>query len=152
MGVSLVINKVRSRLLESFGCITEAVAYIHHPVIRHKDLKPSQILLSPHGLRLADFGWSADVSDFSQSATSGDDRITTKYQAPERANMQPCGRSEDIFALGCVFLEISTQTAIDPGYPTLDLPWSQKGWSFQANLEKIYSLLEIRLRTSSFAH
>lgn len=123
------------RIRRSLGCIANAVAYLHEQSIRHKDLKPSQILLSPQGLWLADFGWSADMSEHDTSTTSGDEMMTTKYQAPERANRERCGRSEDIFSLGCIFLEM--------GYCTIPLardtprPWSQRGWSFQANLDRI---------------
>jgi serine/threonine protein kinase len=150
--VSWLVEKTKHRLLECFGCIANAVAYLHLHGIRHKDLKPSQILLSPNGLWLADFGWSSDMSEFSQSVTSGGDRITMKYRAPERAGMEPCGRSEDVFAIGCIFLEISAYTTSYPTIQASDRPWAQEGWFFQANLEQIYSILKNRLRTSSFTY
>jgi serine/threonine protein kinase len=149
---SWLIEKTKHRLLESFGCIANAVAYLHLHGIRHKDLKPSQILLSPNGLWLADFGWSSDISEFSQSVTSGGDRITMKYRAPERAGMEPCGRSEDVFAIGCIFLEMSAYTTSCPTIWALDRPWAQEGWFFQANLEQIYSILKNKLRTSSYTY
>jgi hypothetical protein len=104
-----------SRLTRSYGCMAEAIAYLHDHGIRRKDLKPSQILLSPEGLWLADFGWSNDMSEYSQSTTSGADNITAKYQAPERASRQPCGRAEDVFALGCCFVEMSVYTQRNSG-------------------------------------
>lgn len=147
-----VLSQAKNRLMESFGCIAEAVAYIHSHCIRHKDLKPSQILLSPKGLWLTDFGWSNDMSDSSQSATSGWDNMTARYQAPERASKQPCGRSEDVFALGCIFLEMSAFATDTVPLESTVRPWSQKGWSFQANLGEVYRFLDVRLRTSSYAH
>ncbi|KAF2024275.1 hypothetical protein EK21DRAFT_94206 [Setomelanomma holmii] len=60
--------------------MARAVAFIHGHDIRHKDLKPSQILLSPDDLWLTDFGWSRDMSELSTSATSGGDRITVKFE------------------------------------------------------------------------
>ncbi|KAI4917192.1 hypothetical protein J4E90_003699 [Alternaria incomplexa] len=132
---SILFGMCGIRLRHSLGCIANAVAYLHTNRIRHKDLKPSQILLSPQGLWLTDFGWSADMSEHSTSVTSGGDQITAKYQAPERANRQPCGRSEDIFSLGCIYLEIAYCMALlDPDVPR---PWLQKGWSFQANLNQM---------------
>ena len=41
---------VKEHILRSFGCIAEAVAYLHEEETRYKDLKPSQILLLPEGL------------------------------------------------------------------------------------------------------
>jgi serine/threonine protein kinase len=132
----------QEHIRRSIGCIAEAVAYLHKEGIRHKDLKPSQILLSPEGLWLTDFGWSTDISEFSHSTTSGGDNITAKYHAPERAKKQPCGRAEDVFALGCIFLEMSY--AILPAAKTSNIPrpWSRKGWSFQENLEHCRTWLE----------
>ncbi|KAI4714130.1 hypothetical protein J4E89_001580 [Alternaria sp. Ai002NY15] len=137
------------RLRHSLGCIANAVAYLHTNRIRHKDLKPSQILLSPQGLWLTDFGWSADMSEHSTSVTSNGDQITAKYQAPERANRQPCGRSEDIFSLGCIYLEIAYCMArLGQDIPR---PWLQKGWSFQANLNQVQEWMKPLGRPSWFS-
>ena len=128
------------RIRRSLGCIANAVAYLHGQDIRHKDLKPSQILLSPQGLWLADFGWSADMSEHDTSTTSGGEMMTTKYQAPERANRERCGRSEDIFSLGCIFLEMAY--CMTPVARETPRPWLQRGWSFQANLDCIQDWME----------
>src|SRR5690242_17516850 len=37
------------------GCLVSAIEYLHNQEIRHKDLKPSNILLSPNRLWLSDF-------------------------------------------------------------------------------------------------
>jgi serine/threonine protein kinase len=145
-----LVRRVKRQLLQSFACIAEAVAHIHHHGIRHKDLKPSQILLSPNGLWLADFGWSADRSEFNHSATSGGDQMTRKYQAPERAGMQSCGRPEDVFAIGCIFLEMFSYSPTYLLLRTSVRPWLQKGWFFQANLEQIYVILDTLPRAPYF--
>ncbi|KAH7397293.1 kinase-like domain-containing protein [Pyrenochaeta sp. MPI-SDFR-AT-0127] len=129
-------------LRSNFGCITNAVAWLHQQGIRHKDLKPSQILLSSDGLWLTDFGWSKDISELTQSATDGGQNITLKYQAPERARKQLCGRPEDIFSLGCIFIEMAFQLARPILMPAERvMPWKQKGWYFQANLNEVRALL-----------
>ena len=64
------------------GCLVSAVAYLHANRIRHKDLKPSSILMTPEGVRLSDFGSATDFSLLSQSATDNE-RGTPKYFAPE---------------------------------------------------------------------
>jgi serine/threonine protein kinase len=93
-------------LRRSIGCLASAVAYLHKESVRHKDLKPANILLYPDRLRLTDFGTSTDFSDYSQSATEGGERGTPKYFSPETAALEPCGRASDIFSLGCIFLEM----------------------------------------------
>ena len=64
------------------GCLVSAISYLHSQKIRHKDLKPSNILLSPKSLYLSDFGTATDFSLLSQSATDNE-RGTPRYYAPE---------------------------------------------------------------------
>ncbi|KAF1841665.1 kinase-like protein [Cucurbitaria berberidis CBS 394.84] len=87
------------------GCLISAVAYLHEQKIRHKDLKPSNILLSRDRLWLSDFGSATDFTLLSQSATDNE-RGTARYFSPEMAKWEPSGRASDIFSLGCVLLEI----------------------------------------------
>jgi serine/threonine protein kinase len=128
-------------LRQSIGCLASAVAYLHANSIRHKDLKPANILLYSNGLRLTDFGTATDFSDFSQSATEGGDRGTPKYFSPETSALEPCGRASDMFTLGCVFLEM---LAVANGYSLQDLKQSRpdKDRSFQANLDSIQTSIE----------
>jgi serine/threonine protein kinase len=123
-------------LRQTIGCIANAVAYLHASDIKHKDLKPSNIVLSRDGLWLTDFGTATDFSVLSSSVTENGERGTPKYFAPEVANFTPSGRSADIFAMGCVFFEIMTLCA---GY-TLDLSQNLRqsnDKSFQSNLGAI---------------
>ena len=130
-------NKTRSRLKSSIGCIANAVKWLHDCHIRHKDLKPSQILISASGLWLSDFGWSRDVSEMTCSTTVGGKTTTPKYLAPERALKQPCGRPEDIFSLGCIFLEIGHEVF---RLGKTDVPWFQPGWLYSKNVEQVREL------------
>tara|TARA_R110002003_G_scaffold145_13_gene13456 strand:- start:16415 stop:17749 length:1335 start_codon:yes stop_codon:yes gene_type:complete len=129
-------------LCRSFVCMTQAVAYLHRNQIRHKDLKPSQFLLSPNGLWLTDFGWSTDTSALSHSATSNGDNITFRYQAPERAMKGSCSRSEDVFSLGCTFLEMGIHLTESRDWPRQDSRiMAGAKWSFQNNLAEIKTWL-----------
>jgi serine/threonine protein kinase len=70
-------------IFAQMGCLLSAVAYLHDgEKIRHKDLKPSNILLSRNKLCLGDFGSATDFSLLSQSATDNE-RGTPRYFAPE---------------------------------------------------------------------
>lgn len=125
-----------TRLKKSVGCISGAIAYLHRNGVRHKDIKPSNILISANGLWITDFGSSTDFSLFSQSVTLNGERGTPKYFAPEVAQFEPNGRPADIFSLGCVFLEI---ICLCNGY-SLKYMRSlrpEKDLSFQANLQQL---------------
>jgi hypothetical protein len=63
-------------LISQMGCIISAVEYLHSQSIRHKDLKPSNILLSTGRLFLTDFGSATDFSDRTMSTTEGMERGT----------------------------------------------------------------------------
>ena len=92
-----------------YGCLANAVQYLHANKVRHKDLKPRNILLDRNeGLYVTDFGLSRDTSDASTSVTNGIDRGTYKYCALEVAHWELCGRAVDIYSLGCVFFEMFT--------------------------------------------
>ena len=125
------------RLKQSIGCISSAVAYLHRRSIRHKDIKPSNILLaSSSGLWVTDFGSSTDFSNVSQSLTNNGERGTPKYFAPEVAEFEPNGRSADIFSLACVFLEL---IGLCNGYSLEQMKnlRPNKDLSFHANLDSI---------------
>lgn len=127
---------VFARLKQSIGCMSSAIAYLHQQSIRHKDIKPSNILLSLHQLWITDFGTSTDFSDFSQSVTQNGERGTPKYFAPEVAEYEPNGRSADIFSLACVFFEM---IGLCNGYSLKFLKSlrPKKDASFHRNLDSI---------------
>lgn len=118
------------------GCIVSAVEYLHSQRIRHKDLKPSNILLSREGLWLTDFGTATDFSLQTISRTENWERGTPKYFAPEVASYQPSGRAADIFSLGCVVLEMYMTIQVDMAEKLRDLR-SARDKSFQANLDPV---------------
>jgi hypothetical protein len=120
-------------LYTSIGCIISAVAYLHSENIRHKDLKPANILLAQDHVWLADFGSATDFSLLSQSATDNGRSGTARYLAPEAALGKPSGRPADIFALGCVLLEICV-ISCEGSLRRLDAVRSAQDGSYQANL------------------
>ncbi|KAH7405851.1 kinase-like domain-containing protein [Phaeosphaeria sp. MPI-PUGE-AT-0046c] len=138
-----------SLIYSKIGCLISATAYLHDQKIRHKDLKPSNVLLAKDQMWLSDFGSATDFSLLSQSATDNE-RGTPRYFSPEVAAWQPNGRASDIFSLGCVLLEIlilheqgtlqfmRENRSADPSFHAniknvakwLDGPGSQR-WSFR---------------------
>ncbi|KAJ4293117.1 hypothetical protein N0V90_008399 [Kalmusia sp. IMI 367209] len=127
-------------LLSRMGCIISAVEYLHNKSIRHKDLKPSNILLSAENLWLTDFGTATDFSEQTVSTTEDFERGTPKYFAPEMAAFKPRGRPADIFSLGCVLLEMHLIQQ-GQGLEVLRELRTSQDKSFQANLGRIQTWL-----------
>jgi ankyrin repeat protein len=100
-----------SLLWSYFGCLTNAIFYLHHSKdIRHKDIKPKNILLKGPNVLLTDFGISHDWSESERlrSTTRQERTRSPKYCSPEVAKDKKRGSSSDIWSLGCVFLEMMT--------------------------------------------
>ncbi|KAF1941268.1 kinase-like protein [Clathrospora elynae] len=75
-------RRMASPVYSQVGCLVSAITYLHEQKIRHKDLKPSNILLSPNRLWLSDFGSATNFTLLSQSATDNE-RGIPRYFAPE---------------------------------------------------------------------
>ncbi|KAI9747486.1 MAG: hypothetical protein M4579_007454, partial [Chaenotheca gracillima] len=125
------------RLQAMFGCTASATNYLHSQKIRHKDLKPANILLTKENMYVTDFGMSKDFSDASTSASNGIERGTIKYSAPEVIRYESHGRAADIFSLGCIYLEMVIVWGRVP-YSELDEARTRaRDNSFQANVDAI---------------
>ncbi|KAL9087159.1 MAG: hypothetical protein Q9165_006810 [Trypethelium subeluteriae] len=95
-----------------FGCIATAVDYLHSQNIRHKDIKPQNILVKDTKVYITDFGtsrmWIKDDTDTTEGTVSA---FTQRYSAPEVIYSQKRNKSADIWSLGCVFLEMAVVLA-----------------------------------------
>lgn len=98
----------RSLMRSFFGCLTSALSYLHDNTIRHKDIKPQNVLVSHHTVYLTDFGISLDWSDVGKETTTGPTPRTARYCAPEVYDNAPRNTASDMWSLGCIFLEIWT--------------------------------------------
>ena len=99
---------VHSTLRRICGCVASAILYLHENKIRHKDLKPSNILLDEKSVYVTDFGIAKDLADQDTMATNGHHTSGTRlYMAPESSSGTRRA-SMDIYALGLIFMEIFT--------------------------------------------
>jgi TolA-binding protein len=90
-----------------FGCLARAIEFLHEQNVRHKDIKPANILIHNGNVLVTDFGLSFDFTDAEGSTTvSMINGMTPRYCAPEVAMHEPRNTSSDIWSLGAVFLEM----------------------------------------------
>ena len=134
-----------------FGCLLRTMEWLSSIKIRHRDVKPDNILIhESHGqgntpkILICDFGLARDWVD-GNDTTDTNTRGTGRYKAPELGQL---GRSHDektdVWALGCVFVELDTVVC---GHQLKDLDDEMRGkagqdaprerWSFSEKLKEI---------------
>ncbi|KAI4218260.1 MAG: hypothetical protein L6R36_009048, partial [Xanthoria steineri] len=91
-----------------FGCLANAVGYLHTQRIRHRDLKPANILVKDFRVYIADFGTARDWSLALDTTMDSGVPTTAPYMAPEVAHRSPKNSAADMWSLGVVFLDMVT--------------------------------------------
>jgi serine/threonine protein kinase len=93
---------------ESAGLV-DALRALHESrkdnFIIHRDIKPANILIQKGTFKLADFGLST-FKDSDETSKTDWHRGTALYSPPERDSPTGVGRCRDVWALGCVLLEV----------------------------------------------
>ncbi|XP_048190294.1 cyclin-dependent kinase-like 3 isoform X2 [Perognathus longimembris pacificus] len=109
------------RLRKYLFQIIRAVDYLHNNNIIHRDIKPENILVSQSGItKLCDFGFARTLAGPGDIYT---DYVATRwYRAPELVLKDTSyGKPVDIWALGCMIIEMATGNPHLPSSSDLDL-------------------------------
>ncbi|GAA4874719.1 serine/threonine-protein kinase [Actinomycetospora straminea] len=102
-----------ARAVDIVGQIAEALDAAHDAGLVHRDVKPSNVLLT--GQRAGDFCFLVDFgiariagAGSSHLTTSGTVLGTTAYMAPELFSGETATFRSDVYALACLFFELLT--------------------------------------------
>ena len=93
--------------------VARALAAAHARGVVHRDIKPGNVMLTPTGVKILDFGISiaaGEPDDDDTGATFG----TPAYVAPERLDGKPAEPATDVYGLGVLLFEMVTG---QPPYP-----------------------------------
>nr|XP_015801631.2 cyclin-dependent kinase-like 2 isoform X1 [Nothobranchius furzeri] len=100
--------------------ILRAATFCHQQNVIHRDIKPENILISQEGVvKLCDFGFARTIASPSEVYT---DYVATRwYRAPELlVGDIKYGKPVDVWALGCLLIEVLTGQPLFPGDSDLD--------------------------------
>jgi serine/threonine-protein kinase len=97
--------------------VAAALGAAHARGLVHRDVKPANVMLSPAGVKVVDFGISALVGEVVDQTPDGQVLGTPAYVAPERLIGAPVGTAADVYALGVVLFKAVTGR---PPWPVTD--------------------------------
>ena len=104
----LPVNKA----VEIIFNVCNAIDYAHRQDIIHRDVKPSNIMLSKSNIpKITDFGIAQMTQQTSELGVWG----TPSYMSPEQLKEETIGSYSDVFSLGCVLYELLTGEIAFPG-------------------------------------
>ncbi len=98
--------------------ILSALAHAHAVGVIHRELKPSNVMITDHGIKLLDFGL-ARVAVAAQMTVVGFMTATPAYMAPERLQGVEIDARADLYSVGVVFYRLLTnRLPFDAATPT----------------------------------
>jgi serine/threonine protein kinase len=108
-------------LCESLAQICDGLSFIHDRGVLHRDVKPSNILVTPaRRATLVDFGLLKRMQD---DAITDHGRVvgTYRYMSPEQARGDALDRRSDLYSLGAALWELLAGRPVFPHQNQLEL-------------------------------
>ncbi|MGN9802190.1 serine/threonine-protein kinase [Micromonospora sp. L32] len=87
--------------------VTSALATAHARGVVHRDVTPGNVMLTPNGVKVVDFGISALVGE-SEKGPDGTLLGTPAYLAPERLDNGQVSPATDVYAVGLLLYRMLT--------------------------------------------
>ncbi|WP_030813728.1 serine/threonine-protein kinase [Streptomyces sp. NRRL F-2799] len=104
------------RTVRALGAgLAEALAAVHALDLVHRDVKPSNVLLTLDGPLLIDFGIARATTGTASPTATGASVGSPGYMAPEQILGAPVTGAADVFSLGAVLAYAATGTPPFPG-------------------------------------
>jgi serine/threonine-protein kinase len=94
--------------------VADALASAHGRGVIHRDITPGNVMLTPTGTKLLDFGISTVVGDAAMTA-AGRTLGTPAYLAPERIAGRAATPAADVYALAAVLTHVVTGHTVYQG-------------------------------------
>ncbi|OBT96478.2 hypothetical protein VE01_05656 [Pseudogymnoascus verrucosus] len=117
-------------LVQWLGCLAHGLAYIHGNQVKHKDIKPSNLLVHGNNILYTDFDL-AHVFQSPGDVTRGPTGHTAPYSAPEVADGGDRTLTTDVFSLGCVYVEMLTVIAGKKVWDIFQKSPEEPGYSYR---------------------
>jgi serine/threonine-protein kinase len=111
-----ILERHRGRLLPEVAALialplAEALAVAHERGVVHRDVKPDNVMIEPHGEKsrvvLTDFG-VAHITGLETMTATGALVGSPAYMSPEQARSREMGPPTDLWALGALLYEMVT--------------------------------------------